>query len=403
MTNRLYYLDSYSTSFSAKVVERVEIEAKHGLILDESFFYPTSGGQPHDVGTLNDIDVIDVLVRGDDHALIHILKHPLDTESVVGEINWARRFDHMQQHTGQHILSRAFEDIVDANTVGFFLSDNTLTIDLDKDDIPQSDLDAVEALANQIIYDNRAVKAWFPSEDELATLPLRKISEKIVGAVRVVDIDGFDVCACGGTHVAHTGEIGMIKILRVEKQKQQTRLEFKCGQRALLDYREKNAILLSTAADLTISYTDIPETVKRLQSENKSLSKTLKGAQSSLMRYEADGLWQESQTEGDLTVLRFIWEDRAIGELQTLMRYLTEKPKTIVLMAVPGEKAHIMFGCSDDANYDVVPLLKSVMETLGTKSGGGRPTLAQSGGFKATRPQLESVMDYAETRARRRE
>jgi alanyl-tRNA synthetase len=321
-------------------------------------------------------------------------------------IDCERRFDFMQHHSGQHILSRAFEDLMDAQTIGFHMSDNSVTIDLDKPNISVEQIAAAERLSNQIILENRPVRAWFPDEGELGDLALRKISEKVTGAVRVVDMGGFDACACGGTHIANTGEIGILKIVRTEDGKKHTRVEFVCGWRALADYHRKNGLLLQIAHDMTMSYDDVPEAVLRLQNENKSLTKALKGARGRLLQYEAEELWAEARAadpEAERVVLAIIWEDREPADLNSLMPHLIKKPKTVALMGIPGEKAHLIFGCSEDLGYDVVPLLRAALDTLGTQSGGGRPTLAQGGGFKASRAQMDSVMDYARERAKRGE
>ncbi|KAB2903476.1 MAG: hypothetical protein F9K27_13300 [Anaerolineae bacterium] len=402
MTRRLYYEDAYITQFESSITEKFVTEGRPALSLASTCFYPTGGGQPNDLGRLNGIPVLDVLAEGD--KVWHIVERIPDADLVRGEIDWPRRFDLMRQHTGQHILSRAFEIVLDANTVGFHLTDNTLTIDLDKADIPLSDLDSVEDLSNQVIAENRVVRAWFPSAEELAGLTLRKVPEKVMDKVRVVQIQDFDVCACGGTHVRAAGEIGQIKIIRFEKRRGGTRLEFMCGQRSLEDYRQKNHLLLQLAADLTVGYWEVPDAFKRLQEDNKTLTRELRQAKSQLLKMEAEARWQAArESGGERMVIADLMDNREVAELQGIVGQLIQKPKTIVLMAVPGEKAHVIFGASEDAGYDVRPLLKAALETLGTDRGGGRETLAQGGGFPATREQLESVLAYAKARALRGE
>ena len=405
MTQRRYYADSYMTEFESEVLEATTYEGQPAAILAETCFYPTGGGQPFDLGTLGWAAVLDVVTRPDDNAVLHILDKPLEAgQTVSGVINWQRRFDLMQQHTGQHILSRAFEVLQDGATVGFHLTENNVTIDLDNPNLPPEAIAEAETLANQIVMGNVAVRAWFPDADELAEIALRKISDKVTGDVRVVSIGEFDFCACGGTHVANTGEIGMIKVIRTERTKKVTRLEFRCGGRALADYDEKNRLLLDLAGEMTISYRELPDAVGRLQADNKNLNKALKGAQAQLLRYEADELWTEARDadpDAGCVVVSRIWEGREVSELNGMVQALMQKPKTVVLMAIQGDKAHMIFGCSEDLGYDVVPLLKACMETLGTNRGGGRPTMAQGGGFSASYEQLESVMEYAKARALR--
>jgi alanyl-tRNA synthetase len=214
-TQRLYHSDAYTTDFDAELVETTSYNGLPSVILDRTCFYPTSGGQPHDTGVLNGLPVVDVVLREADGAVMHVLGGPatLDGPRVSGQIDWSRRFDHMRHHTGQHILSQAFVQLAQADTVGFHLSPDSVTIDLNRTDIGPATLDAAEDLANQIMAEDRPVRAYFPSDEELVMLKLRKVPD-VEGAFRVVDIQDFDQNACGGTHVARTGEIGIIKVLR---------------------------------------------------------------------------------------------------------------------------------------------------------------------------------------------
>ncbi len=406
MTLRQYYADPYIREFNAQVVETTTHAGQPALVLDATYFYPTGGGQPHDMGSLDGVPVCDVVLREDDGAVLHLLEAPLAATDapLTGVIDWRRRFDHMQQHTGQHILSRAFEVHLDAPTVGFHLSENNVTIDVDIPDLSPADLATVEELANAVVMRDAPVKAWFPPEDELAALPLRKISEKVTGAVRVVGIGDFDVCACGGTHVARAGEVGQIKILRADRQKSVLRVTFVCGWRALADYRAKNDLLLALSAQMTAAYTDLPDLLSKMTDENKAQAKQIKSLRGQVLRYEADDIWREAAADtpdGARVVIAGLYPERGAGDLSSLAAHLASHPRTVALLGIPGDKAHLVFASSPDLNYDVVPLLKAVLETLGTSRGGGRPTLAQGGGFPASVPQLESVLDYAAGRARR--
>ncbi len=398
MTHRLYYENAYITAFDTRIVEQTTYEGRPAVILDATYFYPTGGGQPNDVGKLNETGVVDVITQ--ENKVLHVVEALPLGEQVRGEIDWLRRFDFMRQHTGQHILSRAFELVLEANTVGFHLTENSLTIDLDRADIPLAELDAIENLSNQVIAENRAVRGWFPLAEELADLSLRKLSEKVTGAVRVVEIKDFDRCACAGTHVQNAGEIGQIKIIRVEKRKNGTRLEFMCGQRSLEDYRLKNKVLLQLASDLTVGYWEVPDAMQRLQEENKSLHKDLKQLKSQLLELEAESLWQKAAQNTSYTkiVIAELMENRETTELQGLAGYLIQKPNTVVLLALPGEKAHMVFGASTDSGVDVRPLFQAALQTLGTNRGGGRETLAQGVGFPASREQLESILTYTKSR-----
>jgi alanyl-tRNA synthetase len=394
MTTRLYYTDSYATVFDAQLLERTTYEGLPAVVLDRSPFYPTSGGQPHDTGTLNDVPVVDVAIREADGAVLHVLKSDLSADHVSGEIDWARRFDHMQHHTGQHILSQAFVQLAKAETIGFHMSPDSVTIDLDKPTIKPATVEAVENLANQIVTDNRPVRAWFPSEDELARLQLRKVPE-VDARLRVVEIEGFDVNACGGTHVAHTGEIGLIKILHVEKRGDITRVDFRCGQRALQDYHQKHALLSQMAAELTTGYMEIPAALQKLRDENKTLQRALRALRTALLEQEAERVWQAADRTNPYALVVMAFENRDIADVRQLVQELIAHPATIALCGVAGEKAQLIMGRSDDLPYDMVPVLMRGLAVWDVDRGGGRPSFAQGGGSAASVEQVEAALSAA--------
>ncbi len=391
-TERLYYNDSYLLQFEAQVIEQTQVDDCLVVALSQSAFYPTGGGQPHDVGLLNDVPVVDVV--GDDNGLVlHVTERPIDGRLVQGQINWSRRFDHMRHHTGQHILTRAFINVAEAETVGFHLSDNSVTIDLDRTDLSVADVDAAEDLANQIVAENRMVRAWFPTDEELAALELRKISEKVTDAVRVVDVGGFDQTACGGTHVAFTGEIGVIKVLRVDRLKgKYMRVEFRCGDRALRDYRQKNGLLNDLAAQMTTGYDQIPVVLDKMREENKALKRALKAVRRELVGYHGANMWQASRQEDGWTVISHVVDDYDASDLQQLASQLTQNPQTVVMLGIYGDPAHMVCARSADVDLDVVSLLKAGLAVLGSQRGGGRPEMAQGGGVAATKAQVEAAL-----------
>ncbi|PJF43325.1 MAG: alanyl-tRNA editing protein [Phototrophicales bacterium] len=394
MTEMLFYQNAYQQILpETPIIARRVINDHSAVALEQTIFYPTGGGQPHDLGRLNDVAVLDVF-KDDAGTVWHVLAEPLDASVVRGEIDWARRFDFMQQHTGQHILSRAFEVLFDANTVGFHLSENSVTIDLDRDDLTSEMIYQAENLANEVVIENLPVKAWFPDSETLHSLPLRKLSDKVTGAVRVVEVGDFDVCACGGTHVIYTGEIGIIKILRQERVKRQTRLEFACGKRALLDYREKNAFLLDLSAQFTTSWQDIPLMIDKLREENKRLQKSVRALQENLLRYQAEELWAQADHTQTPVVVTFVAEDYAMSELQQLARMIVAHSNTVALLGTFGESAQLVFARADDLAYlDVVPYLKQALQVLGSQRGGGRPTMAQGGGVSASAETVQEVLE----------
>ena len=280
MTERLYYADAYLRSFEARVVDRLEVNGQPAIILDRTAFYPEGGGQPSDRGMLNRVAVVDVQTRETDDEVLHILSAPLPEETVTGAVDAARRFDLMQQHTGQHILSQAFIHTANAETVSFHLNpdpdEGALTIDLNKAALTSAEVDRAEDFANSIVYENRPVVARFVNDEELQSLPLRK-PPKVDKAIRIVEIQGFDWSACGGTHVSRTGEVGLIKIVKAEKRGTETRIEFRCGRRALIDYRRKHQLISQAASDLTIGFWELDQAIGRLQAEAKAARKQLTG------------------------------------------------------------------------------------------------------------------------------
>lgn len=396
--SRLYYDNAYLREFTATVLEQTTHEGLPAVVLSQSVFYPTSGGQPNDLGTLNGVAVLDVVTTGDTEPVLHLTEQPLDAETVQGVIDWMRRFDHMQHHTGQHILTRAFINAAEAPTVSFHLSENSVTIDLDRSDLMPAEVDAAEDLANQIVAENRPVRAWFPSPDELAALQLRKVSDKVTGAVRVVDIGGFDVTACGGTHVAFTGEVGQIKVIRLDSTKGKTRVEFRCGQRALEDYRAKNALVHGLMAQLTTGLEQIPDVIEKMREENKALTRTLRATQEELMGYQAERLWRTASAQaGDgVVVVTWMSDSTTPRDLQQLANQLVAHPQTVALLGIYGEAGHILLARSADIELDVVPLLKQGLTALGSQKGGGRPNLAQGGGISVTESQLQVVLTTLE-------
>ncbi len=393
-TQRLYYTDSYTTAFDARVIEHTLHDGRPAVVLDRTYFYPTSGGQPHDTGTLNGITVRDVVVRETDNTVLHVLDGDLDADTVTGQIDWQRRQDHMQHHTGQHILTQAFIRVAEAETIGFHLSPDSVTIDLDKTSITAADIDAAEALANQIVMHDRPVRAWFPAEDDIPGLPLRKMPD-VTGKLRVIDVEDFDVTACGGTHVARTGEIGVIKVLRTEKRGDATRVEFCCGTRALHDYRTKHAILSTLAADLTTGYTDIATVIDKMREENKSLRRELRSVREALLEREAQDLWQHSERRDGYRLVMQAFDGYDVGEVRQIVQHVIANPATIALCGTTGDKAMLIVARSDDLPHDMVPVLMQGLAVWDVDRGGGRPSFAQGGGVPASRKQVMAALAAA--------
>ncbi len=393
-TERLYYGDSYTFVFDAQVIEHLTYKDHPAVVLDQSYFYPEGGGQLPDTGTLNDVRVLDVQTRDSDRAVIHVLASALDAKSVHGVIDPDRRRDLMRHHSGQHVLSQALSQAAHAETVSVHMSLDSMTIDVNHALLTPAELTAVEALANRIVLEDRPVRAWFPSAAELPTLGLRKLPD-VAGAVRVIDMGGFDVTACGGTHVARTGEIGLIKIVKQEKRGNGTRLEYKCALRSLTDYAEKNEVLNRLAAELTVGYTELSDSLNRLRDENKSLRAELKTLHDQALDSEARDLIAAAPTVNNRRLIVAAFSGRDVNDLKLLGQKLVANAGTIVLLGTDGERAQLIFGRAEDVSLDVVPILKAALKSLGTDRGGGRPNFAQGGGIPATLEQVTAALELA--------
>jgi alanyl-tRNA synthetase len=392
MTERLYYYNSYRTTFDARVVEHLVVSDAPAVVLDSTVFYPTSGGQPHDIGTLNAIPVSDVVEREEDQAVVHILSaagqgSPLHAgDPVQGTIDWERRFDHMQQHSGQHVLSQAFVKTLDADTIGFHLSAEYSTIDLNRDSLSERDITRAEELANQIVFEDRPVTARFVEPDEVSRLPLRKPAPA-KESIRIVQVEGFDWSACGGTHVSRAGEIGIIKIVRSERRGAETRLTFLCGHRALSDYHKLNSLAHELALNLSVGVEELPQAIERLQGEARSARKERDHLRQEMLDYEAQALAGNGQPMGPIELVSVAFEERDVQEVRRLAARITERPGRVALLGVKGSKAQLVFARSADVTYDMRPLLRDACRLVGG-GGGGSPDLAQGGG-----PQGDRVED----------
>lgn len=395
MTERLYYTDSYTAHFDARVLERLTANDCPAVILDRTYFYPASGGQPHDTGILNTIPVIDVTARESDGAVLHILTEPLREEHVQAQIDWARRFDHMQHHTGQHILTQAFVQAASAHTVGFHLSGESVTIDLDRGALTNAEVDAAEDLANRIVWENRVVTARLREADDVEDVRIRKLPRHLLTeGLRVIDIDGFDVTACGGTHVARTGEIGLIKVLRLEKRGGKTRVEFRCGARALAEFREKLDAASRVAAALDCRVNEAPVMLNKLRDDYRALSAALKTATGQLIEYEAVALASQAVMRGRLRVVARSFWGRDSAEVRLLAGRLAANPDTVALLGCSGEKAMLFFARSANVDADMGALLKAALTELGGR-GGGQPAFAQGGGVAVSQDDLQAALDRA--------
>jgi alanyl-tRNA synthetase len=396
MTDRLYYHDSFLHNFDAEVREVIQ-NPRPALVLDRTAFYPTSGGQIHDTGwitpaisTSNDaakFRVTEVADTEDGHV-VHYLEAPLKNVQpgarVHGEIDAGRRRDHMQQHSAQHILSAAFVRRFDMPTVSFHMAEDYCSIDLDAPALSQEQIESAERLANEIVLDNRGVDIRFVTRDEAASLGLRKIPPTGRDQLRLIDIRDFDLTACGGTHVSHTGEVGAILLRKSEKVRQGYRVEFVAGQRAVAAARRDFSTLTETAALFSAHIYDVPQQARKSLDEIKSLRKQREQSQDELATAQAAALLAETpQSNGRKLVVR-TFSGRDLNFLKLLAQKLTrQSPAVIALLAAESPQPALVFAQSAGQPHDMGALLKETMSKLGGR-GGGSKDLAQGGAPQST-------------------
>ena len=385
--------DSYLRSLDTQVQAQLQVDGQPAVVLQQTCFYPEGGGQPFDTGTIAGVAVLAVQTHADG-TVVHTLAHslPAGTLHVTASIDWSRRFDHMQQHSGQHILSQSFLEIAGAATAGFHLSAQRVTIDLVQAAFSAQQLSQVEQLANRIVQSNLPVHVSFPGPAELAALPLRKVPE-VNAQLRVVAIGDFDRTACAGTHVAHSAEVALIKIIKVERSKGGQRVEFCCGQRALEDYQRKHATVSRAAAALSCAPADVDGLLEQQLAAQQQLAKQLRAARDELLEHECALLLSQAAAGSGRRVVCRAWHARAPEELREVARLLAAQPGVLVLLGSAGEQARVVLACAADLALDMRPLLTGLLQQLGGERGGGQQRLAQGGGFKATESALQAALD----------
>jgi len=380
MTNRLYYTEPSRRNFDA-LVTAVQSRDGHTVVeLDATAFYPTSGGQPFDVGRLGAHTVVDV-VDDDDGAVWHVLAdgsgQPAIGDAVHGEIDWARRFDHMQQHTGQHILSAAFDRVFGVRTVSFHLGVESATIDLARE-VTEREIASAEDEANRIIWEDRPIAVRFASKEDAQKLPLRKESMR-EGTLRLIDIQDWDLSACGGTHLATTGAVGAIAIASWERFKGGQRIEFLCGARVVRRFRAIRDAVGASARLLSVLPAELPATIERLQTEAKEQRRTLNALQIDLARYRAEELAAsaEDTPAGKLVATAL---DADAVTLKALAATITKNPGFLVALFSSSSPALAVIARSADRKVSSQQVLASLIATFSGR-GGGKPDLAQGGGL----------------------
>ena len=377
VTERLYYSDSHLIEFEARVVDVTDrVSGWTAVVLDRTAFYPTGGGQPSDTGTLNGARVVECIDDGD-KGVLHVVQGaaPSRNDMVRGRVDWSRRLDHMQQHTGQHILSQAFITLFNASTKSFRVLEASCEIDVELNNPTTEIIERAVELANNVVWEDRAIAIRTVTSDEVAGLPLRKEPSRD-GDLRLIEIEGFDLTPCGGTHAYRTGEVGMIAVRSWERAKGLTRIEFVAGVRALADYRKANKSAREMAALFSTGRDDAPQLAAQMVDEHKELNRRIRALEEIVAGVEAEKLLA-SATEG---VVTHIFDGRDAESLKKLAHALIAHPRTSVLLGSRDqETARLVFARSADAVGDMNALMREACAMLDGR-GGGRPDMAQGGG-----------------------
>ncbi|MEK5476540.1 DHHA1 domain-containing protein [Paenibacillus sp. FSL R5-0407] len=370
MTNLLYYDSAYLTEWQTVIQTVSEKEDGIYLTLEETAFYPHGGGQPCDEGTIGGIPVLDV--SKEDETIWHKIESLPEETSVVCRLNWDRRFDHMQQHSGQHVLSATCLDTLGAQTLSFHLGVDYATIDVELPELSSERLVLLEKEVNRHIYLNHEITSYFVTDEVAARLPLVK-QPKVTGDIRIVEIKGVEYNACGGTHVSSTGEIGMIKLLKAERQKGNTRIYFLCGYRAFQEFNESQRILTALAQKFNTGKDGILDRLDKWEQEHKQLQWELNAQREKNDEFVVKELL--SQSKGGL--IAQVFEDRSLKDLQNLATRLAAESKVSVLFAAGGDNK-VLMAYGGDGGFSCGAFFKEHLSGYNGK-GGGSDKLAQAG------------------------
>ncbi len=384
----LYQEDPTLLEFEATVVEKLTLpDGRLGVILDRTYFYPTGGGQEHDNGEIGSARVVDVFKDEQNSRLVHVMQGEVGLGLVHASIDAERRLRHMQHHTAQHLLTQcilrqARFETVSANINGYSPS----TLDVVATQINKTDLDQAELQANQIIYENRRVKTYFVSPEELKSIPLRR-TPKVSENIRIVEIEGFDFSPCGGTHVSHAGSIGLVKVLKAERQNDKMRVYFIAGLQAFQFFHHAYDSLSSIASQMSISWQDVPDVIHRQAEQISSLQKDLQALRLDYVKVEAQELAANAEPRAGFMLVRAGFENRSMVELRLLAEELKKMSLMVsILTSYDGQKLSLIVTCGGASGQDARLLLSQQLARINGR-GGGDAKLAQGGGT-ATEEQV---------------
>lgn len=372
MTKKIFHDDPYQKKFEAKIIEKNIEGKKAALVLNQTCFYPDSGGQLCDKGMIGGASVIDV--RENNGNIVHYLEDNIKAyrgDSIVGEIDWEIRFDHMQQHSGQHILSGILMSLWQKETLSFHMGEEICTLDIPWMQFDEKKTECLEKVANHTIYDNRPIYQYYLEKDNYKTAEKLRKKQELYENLRIVEIDKFDLTACGGTHCRNTGEIGMIKITGWENRKDKIRIFFLCGNRALRDYQNKHLIIKRIADFLTTGNNQLEEKVIKLSQEQNKLNKTLKKMEKKLMLMEAGELKEKyGKKIKDYFLISKLFGENSIQFLQKIASILVNCEKHFIVLAVKKPIPVLCLACSKDCSIHMGELIQKIVREYNGKGGG---------------------------------
>jgi len=374
MTEKVYLENPYLRQLEARILEKKYSNNKYYVKTNKTIFYPNlAGGQPGDKGNINGVEVVEVYEDGND--IIHVLKNNIYSDKAKLTIDWNNRFDYMQQHSGQHLLSSVFYKLFNGETIGFYLGKEYVYIDVNIPKISKEDIEKVEQFANKIIFSNFSIKSYIVEKEEIDKIPVRK-EPTVNSNIRIVEIDGIDFSPCCGTHVRNTGEIGLIKIRKVEPYKNNIRVEFVCGYRALKDYTWKNHYIMKISNLLSCKDKDVMDRFEKIYNNREKLEKENKLLKEKLCKYEAKELLQKSKVVEGVNVIFNKLNDYKFESIENITKYLKSMNNNVIILGMENDKnSKFIISRSSNLNINIKNILNKISRNAKVKGGGNAQTI----------------------------
>lgn len=388
MTEKVYLENPYLRQIEARITEKKYMDNKYYIKTNKTIFYPNlAGGQPGDKGTINGIEVLEAYEDGED--IIHITKSNIHSDKAKLTIDWDTRFDYMQQHSGQHLLSSVFYKLFNGETIGFYIGKEYVYIDINIPRISQEDIEKVEEFANKIVFSNFLIKTYIVQKNEISKLPIRK-EPKVNSNIRIVEIDGIDFSPCCGTHVRSTGEIGIIKIRRVESYKGNIRVEFVCGSRALKDYSWKSNYIRDISNLLSSKDKDVKEKVEKLYMDRERLIKENRILKDTNSKYKARELLEDAISINGVRIIFNKLQDMELAELKDIVKYLNCTNNIVAILGTENKNSgQFIVTRSNNLNINIKNIFSNLSKKMNIKGGGDLQTV--QGG--CNKEELDNILN----------